>query len=223
MFSAIVPRPSEKVEWTCMSSAISGPDPLALAGGSSAPAIRPTSSGAMKSSSIIRTMPVGRNSIRPGGIGSPSASFTHSFGMSTPLATVSGIVPGKRGLTSSRAGSPVSAPLTWTFATPVRPIVSATLRPNSSSASSRLVTPQIAIPESTRMRSRGTTATTSPSARARTSSEYSGPGRFSWTSSVPSRGRRSRSARVSISMIPREPLPVRGFTKAGSGVLGRVP
>ena len=44
--------------------------------------------------------------------------------------------------------------------------------------------PVTAIPESTLSRSRGTTASTRPSARASTSSECSGPGRCSWTSSV---------------------------------------
>ena len=48
--------------------------------------------------------------------------------MSTPAATVSGIVPGKRALTSSSAGSPVASSLTWTLATVVRPIRPATSR-----------------------------------------------------------------------------------------------
>jgi len=51
------------------------------------------------------------------GIASPSASATHSQGMSGPLSTVSAIVPGKRGLTSSSAGVPARSRLHCTFAT----------------------------------------------------------------------------------------------------------
>ncbi len=152
---------------------------------------------------------------RPGSacrVASPMASR----GMSTPAAIVSGIVPGKRALTSSSAGSPAASTLTWTLATVVRPISPATSRAKRSSASSCSVRPVTAIPESTFSRSRGTTAATCPSARASTSSEYSGPGRCSWTSSVPSRSSASSSSTRSISRIPREPLPSRGLTITGS-------
>ncbi len=185
---------------------------------------RASSPASMKSSPIIRTMPVGRNSIRPDGIGSPSASLTQSFGMSTPLATVSGIVPGKRGLTSSSAGSPLSGPLDLDVRDPGEADPLGDLPPELLQRLVALGHPadgdSRVDPHAARA---GRPRPPHRRVRARTSSEYSGPGRFSWTSIVPSRGRRSRSSRVSISMIPREPLPVRGFTKAGSGVLGRIP
>ena len=95
-------------------------------------------------------------------IGVPSASATQSAGMLTPLATVSGIVPGKRGLTSSSAGTPWTSPLTWTFATDVSPMRSATCRAIASRRSSCTVRPVTAMPESTFSRARGTTATTLP-------------------------------------------------------------
>jgi len=75
-----------------------------------------------------RTIAMSSNGSGPSGIGVPSASPIASRGMSTPAPIVSGIVPGKRALTSSRAGSPSAAPLTCTFATVVSPISLATSR-----------------------------------------------------------------------------------------------
>ena len=63
-----------------------------------------------------------RTASGPSGIGVPSASPIASRGMSTPAAMVSGIVPGKRALTSSSAGSPSASTLTCTLATVVSPI-----------------------------------------------------------------------------------------------------
>ena len=135
--------------------------------------------------------------------------------MSTPLAMVSPSVPGIRGFTSSSAGRPARSRRHWTLATYVRPVALATARPNSSISGSWTVRPPTETPESTRARIRGTEAMTWPPASARTSTEYSSPGRNSCTIRVDERLSAASSAAEPISRMPREPLPVRGLTMTG--------
>ena len=134
-----------------------------------------------------------------------------------PAAIVSGIVPGKRALTSSSAGSPAASSLTCTLATVVSPISSATSRAKRSSASSCSVRPVTAIPESTFSRSRGTTPSDAP-VRAGEHVERVLRARqelLHEQRAVALQRRRARRGWRS-SRMPREPLPERGLTITGS-------
>ena len=76
----------------------------------------------------------------------------------------------------------------------------------------------MAMPESIRMRSRGTAAMPVPSARKYTSTEYSLPGSHSCNRYEPSCGSASSASRLCTSCTPRPPAPRRGLANTGNNV-----
>ena len=107
---------------------------------------------------------------------SPSSAATESPGMFTPLATVSGMLPGKRGIDLEQLRDTVDVCLHLH----VRHGGEADDPGDVAAELFEVVVtrgaPAIVMPESTRNRERGTTAATWPSGYASTSSECSTPG-----------------------------------------------
>ncbi len=163
------------------------------------------------------------------GTGRPSARSSARLGMSTPAAIVSGIAPGNRGFTSSRAGTPSRSRRSCTFATPSSRMARATSAAVDSSSASCTVRPAIETPESTRVagpRHRRDDADAGRRARPPSTRRPAGTPARSGRRTCRRRWRRSRarprrassassSARLRTMRTPRDPAPRRGFAITG--------